>query len=507
MHISVESLTYRVFKSAKSVFRTRACDLLGCDFPIILAGMGGVARSELATAVSEAGGYGFLGMVRETPDFIRRQIGEVRAKTARNFGVNLIPAATPSDLFREEIRVCIEEKVHSVCFFWDVDPAAISMLRESGILVVCQVGSSVDARQALDAGAQMLIVQGIEAGGHVRSQKPLTSLLKPIIRISGDIPVLAAGGIASGQAFINILDHGASGVVLGTALLATDESFAHDYHKSRVVKETSDETILTDMFHINWPRGAAVRVLKNTVTQGRYGDHFTKSMEKIGDDSGRSIYRFSTDSPLRTTSGDLESMALYAGKSIDHIRNISSVEDRIREILWVALSLRSAQAEFVRVSQESLPPESSSSVCYADEGGNTYMGFLSRTEVANLLNVLLEAERAGARAAARLANDVVNPVTQSAMRELFDNEVFCCRLLLDELAFLGEMPSSRTGDFYGKLIEIEGNEARIEFLTKGQKWVARKLREALPKIRDGNLHKRLTEMLVLHEVPGPSQKT
>src|SRR5690606_4756702 len=99
-------------------------------------------------------------------------------------------------------------------------------LRDSGILVVCQVGSLRDAEEALAAGAQMLIAQGVEAGGHVRGEEARMRLLADVLKISGDVPVLVAGGIATGKDFIEALDHGAVGVVLGTALLATRESFA-----------------------------------------------------------------------------------------------------------------------------------------------------------------------------------------------------------------------------------------------------------------------------------------
>src|SRR5687768_1354317 len=100
--------------------RTLLCDILGCHYPILQAGMGGVARAELVAAVAQAGGYGFLGMVRETPELIAREIDAVRARTDRPFGVNLIPAATDPALLAAELAVCFEKEVHSLCFFWDV---------------------------------------------------------------------------------------------------------------------------------------------------------------------------------------------------------------------------------------------------------------------------------------------------------------------------------------------------------------------------------------------------
>ena len=156
-----------------STLETPVCRLLGCDVPVVLAGMGGVARSELAAAVSAAGGFGFLGMVRETPEFIRAEIGRVRAATPRDFGVNLIPAATNPHLLEAELAAVIDAKVAAVTLFWDLRPDIVRRLRDSGCRVLCQVGSVREAQEATAAGAHILIAQGFEAGGHVRGRGPL----------------------------------------------------------------------------------------------------------------------------------------------------------------------------------------------------------------------------------------------------------------------------------------------------------------------------------------------
>src|SRR5262245_37144414 len=108
-----------------TTLKTAVCDLLGCQYPVVLAGMGGVARSELVAAVSEAGGYGFLGMVREPPDLIRTEIKRVRSATRRNFGVNIIPAATTPDLLAAQVKVLVDEQVPAVALFWDLHADAI----------------------------------------------------------------------------------------------------------------------------------------------------------------------------------------------------------------------------------------------------------------------------------------------------------------------------------------------------------------------------------------------
>lgn len=318
--------------------RNPVCSLLGCDHPVVLAGMGGVARSELVAAVCEAGGFGFLGMVRETPDLIRREIEAVRARTPRPFGVNLIPAATKPALLEAEVAACIDAQVHAVTLFWDLDAALVGRLAGAGIIVLCQVGSAAEAVAAEAAGAHIIIAQGLEAGGHVRGVTPLASLLPDVVR-AVTLPVLGAGGIVDGAGLAAALLMGAQGVVVGTAFIATPEAFAHDFHKRRVVSAGPDATVHTTDFHINWPAGAAVRVLSNSVTRGERGDPHVGPRQTIGREGERPIYLFSTDSPLRDMTGDFEAMALYAGQGVSRVNDIVPAGERLRAIVAEAQAL------------------------------------------------------------------------------------------------------------------------------------------------------------------------
>ncbi|WP_417283147.1 nitronate monooxygenase [Comamonas sp.] len=134
-------------------------------------------------------------------------------------------------------------------------------------MVVHQVGSMAQALEAREAGADALIVQGVEAGGHVYGRQPLEQILADVLAVV-DVPVAAAGEIAAGETVAHLLSQGAQAAVLGTALLATKESFAHPYHKQRIAEATVQDTVLTEDFHINGPAHAAVRVLRNSVTNG-----------------------------------------------------------------------------------------------------------------------------------------------------------------------------------------------------------------------------------------------
>ena len=473
---------------------TRVCDLLGCDLPIVLAGMGGVARAELVTAVSDAGGFGFLGMVRESPQLIRAEVAKVRAGTSRDFGVNLIPAATKPDLLEAEIATVLDLKVPVVALFWDVPAAVVRQLRASGVIVVYQVGSVEEAACAESAGAHILIAQGGEAGGHVRGLIPRDELLCTIAERTS-LPVLAAGGIVNGRDLVNALTLGADGVVIGTALLATTESFAHDYHKKRIVAARSSETLLTQAFHVSWPRGANVRVLPNSVTRGEMGDPFTTERRVIGAQGERKIWLFSTDSPLRDMTGDFEKMALYAGAGCGEIDRIVSAGERIAAIMREAESLLSGRSDAATVGAAN---PSASPVCYAHETDDAYAGYASREELIAFCNTLLEAERAGARIAARTSVEAQNSAQSELMRDLHRDEAACCSMLLKWISDLGGEASRCTGSFYEKCLAIPEPVERIALINRGQGWVVRKLRGMLPKIRDDAMHADMKAILETH---------
>jgi len=379
----------------KSLSDNPICRLLGCARPIVLAGMGGVARSELVAAVTAAGGFGFLGMVREPPALIVEEVGRLRADGIERFGVNIIPAATDSALLSQQVDAILALRVPAVTLFWDIDAPLVRRLRDAGIVVAYQVGSVAEAVAAERAGAHVIIAQGREAGGHVRGDTPLQSLL-PAVSSAVKVPVLAAGGLSSGADLVAVLALGAQGIVLGTALLAAKESFAHDYHKLRLLAAEAGDTLLTDIFHINWPRGARVRVLSSAVTAGGRGAEAEGERIAIGSEDGRPIYLFSTDSPLRTTSGDLESMALYAGTGVGRVEAIRDASAILDEIAAEAERLIAATPSADQLA------EPSSSVCYAGEMGGAYMGLLDDAEAAE--------------EAAQLAREVVAQLASSPGR-------------------------------------------------------------------------------------------
>lgn len=472
-----------------TALHTSACDLLGCQYPVILAGMGGVARAELVTAVSEAGGYGFLGMVREPAEFIRAQIRAVRERTSREFGVNLIPAATASPLLEEQVSVCLTEHVNAICLFWDIPPELVARFRRDGIAVVAQVGSAAEAESAVAAGVQMIIAQGVGAGGHVRGLAGWRELL-PDMASRCDVPIVVAGGIADGAGLAEAISLGADGVMLGTAFLATHESFAHPYHKQRIVDGRKDETVHTLSFHRNWPPGAPVRVLANSVTQGERGDPGRETPVQIGREEERPIFLFSTDSPLRTTTGDLEAMAIYAGEGVEKIDRIVYVNQRMASIIEQASRILS-----VAGCGRAVAHERTACAERARGDADADMDGVPREEVLHLLNNCLEVKRGSARVTIRLATALREKGARKAVRRIYREDAEACQNLLAGIVELGGTPSWEAGRLYDKAASSDDVFERLASVQQGQELIIRQARQMLPRIRNANVYACLENLL------------
>jgi len=310
--------------------------LLDCHLPVLLAGMGGVARHELAAAVSRAGGFGVLGMVREPVERFRYEVEAFRQRTSDRFGVNLIPAATAPALLKEQVNTCLSLRVPVIVLFWQVDQALVKHLKAEGVTVIHQIGSRPEAECAMEAGADALIVQGYEAGGHVRGQTSTLSLLSEVA-LDSQVPLIASGGIASGRAMVSAFMLGAQGVSLGTVFLATQEANAHSHHKQRVKNASADDTVHTTLFQRNWPVIAPVRVLPNATLAGKYQGSHVDTV--IGRQDGQDVFVYSTDSPLSDARGEIDDMALYCGQSCGQIFDICSAGERVYRIIDEAVTL------------------------------------------------------------------------------------------------------------------------------------------------------------------------
>jgi nitronate monooxygenase len=183
----------------------------------------------------------------------------------------------------------------------------------------------------------VLIAQGVEAGGHVHGTTGALVLVEQIARVA-NVPVVASGGFATGAGLVAALALGAQGIHCGTVFLATRESYAHGYHKRRLVEAGPEDTVYTDAYVLNWPKGAPVRVIRNSVIESlgsRLVGHDPADLprEVIANEQGRPLLRYGTDSPLRSTTGDLEAMALYAGQSTAFVEDIPSAAEVVARIM------------------------------------------------------------------------------------------------------------------------------------------------------------------------------
>lgn len=300
---------------------TRLTQTLGVRHPVVQAGMGGVARAELAAAVSNAGGLGMLGMIRMPADFIREQVQKTRALTDRPFGVNLVPPVAPPPGVEAQFEVCLEERVPVISLFWCDPTPFVERCHAAGIIVMLQVGSVEEGRRAVEAGVDIIVAQGMEAGGHVRGSVGLLPLLPTVAEAVSPVPVVAAGGIVEGSGLAAALALGADGVWVGTRFVASEESEAHPDYKKRLLNASDTDTMYTEAFHIGWPPRSPHRVLKNPLTEG-VGPPEGPVARVRSQDRIVEVPPFASGTPTIHTEGQTELMANYAGQGVGLIREI-----------------------------------------------------------------------------------------------------------------------------------------------------------------------------------------
>ncbi len=235
--------------------RTPICDLLKVDYPILLAGMGGVSYAEVCAAVSDAGGYGTLGMAGLGPEEIRRQMRRVRELTDKPFGVDLLTAIP--DSLTASVDVIIEEGASAFIAGLGVPEAILARLHDAGLLVMSMCGKVDHARRAADAGVDVVIAQGTEAGGH--TGKVAGMALIPQIVDAVDMPVLGAGGIVDGRGLAACLALGAQGAWMGTRFIASTEAHAGQTYKDSLIAAGEADTVVTRCYS-----GKPMRVLSNS---------------------------------------------------------------------------------------------------------------------------------------------------------------------------------------------------------------------------------------------------
>lgn len=323
-------------KYYREVLRTRFCERFGIDAPIVVAPMGpDLTGPELVAAVCNAGGFGVLQAQLCRPPLLQQQIRYLRTLTTKPFGVNFLLHFP----HREGVQVCINERVPALSFFWGDASEFIGAAHAAGIAVWHQVGSVDAAVRARQAGVDVIIAQGVEAGGHVAGQVSTMVLLPRVVDAVAPTLVLAAGGIADGRGLAAALCLGADGVVMGTRFLATPEANAHSTYKAKLVAAREEDTVRTILFGHGWPH-APHRCLR-TPFVNEWVDRENETQNSQADEPviGRTVIadvempvqRFASIPPNAHATGEIESMSLLAGQSVGLVDKIRPAAEIVRE--------------------------------------------------------------------------------------------------------------------------------------------------------------------------------
>lgn len=303
--------------------------LFPIDVPLVQGPMGGVAGPELVAAVANAGALGVLPIWPESGKEAARLIEETRDRTEAAFAVNLRADLVQLDL----VRVAFDLGVRHFHLFWGDPAETASLVHELGASFFATVGDGAAARAAIEAGAVALVAQGIEAGGHVLSETPLERLLPAVIEAAGDVPVIAAGGIATPEDARAALGEGAAGVLCGSRFVATHESDAHPAYKAALVRAGADATTRSLCFDLGWSDAPHRTLVNETYRIWReaglpaMGARPGEGEVVMCGEDGTGLPRYFVMPPLKGMTGDVTEGAMYAGTGVERLDSIEAVAD------------------------------------------------------------------------------------------------------------------------------------------------------------------------------------
>jgi len=301
-------------------------DLVQCEHPLQLAAMGGAASTVLAVAVADAGGLGMIAGADRWPLGLGDTLRHLATQAAGPVGVNfLVPFLQMTDVELAAARAPVVE------FFWGPpDTHLIETVHGGGALAGWQIGSVADARAAEAAGCDYVILQGMEAGGHVAGRRTLQKLLEDG-RAVIDIPIVAAGGLGSAATVAAAFAAGADAVRVGTRLLAAHETPAHPDYVDAIIEASAADTVLTTVFGTGWP-DARHRVLRSAVEAVETHDDDPVGEIHI-DGRAVPVPRAAPVWPDSRFIGHTGATALYAGHSVDGVTTRQSAAEIIAELL------------------------------------------------------------------------------------------------------------------------------------------------------------------------------
>ena len=314
---------------------TSVTRLLGIEHPIVQAPIGGLSVPALAGAVSNSGGLGMMAITWLKPGEIRAAIDEIRTITDRPFGVNIVidRSDEPQD---ERIEVALAAGAPVMSFFWG-DPAPfIDRVHAAGAKATLTVGAAEEARRAADAGIDLIVAQGWEAGGHVWGDVATLALVPAVVDAVPGMPVAAAGGITDGRGFAAALALGAGAVWMGTRFVASEETPAHPHWKARLIGARETDTFYSRLFDVGWA-DAPHRTLRNQTIDDWLAAGSPPSGQRPGEGEvlatrpdGGEVVRYSSASVRDSLVGRIDDLSLWCGQGVALVKEILPAAEIVR---------------------------------------------------------------------------------------------------------------------------------------------------------------------------------
>ncbi len=315
--------------------KTKLCESLGIDYPVMQAAIGGISCPELAAAVSNAGGMGSIAMTGWGKEGTRALLSRANELTTRGIIANVLLSYDVAD----EIEAILDNPPKVVSFFWgDVAPYS-KRVHEAGSLVMANVGSVEEARRAADHGADMIVAQGWEAGGHVRGEVATLPLTPAVVDAVSPLPVIAAGGITDGRGLAAALCLGAQAAWIGTRFLAATEADIHPTYRDSVLSAKTSDTYYSKLYDGTWP-DAPGRVIKNKTivdweSAGRPnpGQRPGEGKTIVRDADGNEVKLYDAVAMRSSMTGDIEAAPLWAGQGVGLVNKQQSAAEILHELV------------------------------------------------------------------------------------------------------------------------------------------------------------------------------
>ena len=302
--------------------RTALTEAFGLDYPIVLAPMASVSGGRLAAAVSNAGGLGLVGGGYGDSDWLREELSLAQAQTSRPWGVGLITWAAT----HETVQLALDHGPHVLMLSFGDPQPYVTDIKGAGCALICQVQDVEGARAAKKAGADFIVAQGTEAGGHGAARATLP-LVPAVVDAVVPTPVLAAGGIADGRSLAAALMLGAQGVLLGTRFYAATEALGHWRAKEHIVAAKGEDTRRTRVFDVvrghDWPEPYTGRALHN-----RFLERWEGREDALAAELGTEGRTFEE----AVSKGDFETAMVWAGEAVDLIAEVKGAAELVRNI-------------------------------------------------------------------------------------------------------------------------------------------------------------------------------